>query len=130
MRFLIDESLSPRIAVMFREAELDAVHVLEMGLGGATDETIAEVALEQGRSIVSADSDFATMLALSGDAAPSLVLLRSSDRLKPTDQGALLLAHLPGLAADIDLGAVVSLSSRHVRVRRLPIARRLRHRSN
>jgi len=61
------------------------------------------------------------MLALAGLAAPSLVFLRSMDRLTPTQQGALLIANLPVVESDLLTGAVVSLSSEHLRVRALPI---------
>ena len=71
--------------------------------------------------VISSDSDFATLLALSRGTAPSLILLRSSERLKPPAQAALLLANLGVLETDLIQGVVVSLSTTHVRVRRLPL---------
>lgn len=121
MKLLVDENLSPRVAVLLREGGADAVHVLERGLGGATDSAVSAVAIAEDRAVISADSDFATLLALSRGMAPSLVLLRSSDRLKPPAQAALLLANLGALEADLLQGVVVSLSTTHVRVRRLPL---------
>lgn len=121
MKLLVDENLSPRVAVLLREGGADAVHVLERGLGGATDSAVSAVAIAEDRAVISADSDFATLLALSRGTAPSLVLLRSSDRLKPPAQAALLLANLGALEADLLQGVVVSLSTTHVRVRRLPL---------
>jgi len=61
------------------------------------------------------------LLAVSRGSAPSLVLLRSVDQLKPSAQAALLAANLPALGADLAAGVVVSLSRTHVRVRRLPL---------
>jgi len=121
MKLLVDENLSPRVAVLLREGGADAVHVLERGLGGATDSAVSAVAIAEDRAVISADSDFATLLALSRGTAPSLVLLRSSDRLKPPAQAALLLANLGALETDLLQGVVVSLSTTHVRVRRLPL---------
>jgi predicted nuclease of predicted toxin-antitoxin system len=80
-------------------------------------------ALEQGATVVSADSDFASMLALSGAAAPSLVLLRSADGLQAQQQCDLLLANLASVEPELLSGAVVSISTEHLRVRSLPITK-------
>ncbi len=122
MRLLVDENLSPRVAALLVDAGLDAVHVLDRGLGGAPDTEVSALAVSEGRTIISADSDFTTLLALSRGTAPSLVLLRSGDQLKPPTQAALLLANLPALETDLAFGVVVSLSSAHLRVRRLPLS--------
>ena len=63
MRFLVDENLSPRLADHLRAAGHDVVHVRELGLTSAADAAILEVARTQNRVIVSADTDFGTMLA-------------------------------------------------------------------
>jgi predicted nuclease of predicted toxin-antitoxin system len=89
----------------------------------ASDEDIMAFALEQIACIISADSDFSTMLALSGADAPSLILFRSADHLVVAEQCALLLANLPTLEADLLAGAVVSISTEHLRVRLLPIVK-------
>lgn len=106
---------------MLRDAGHDAVHVLDRGLGGSTDNEVSVRAVAEGRAVISADSDFTSILALAGLTAPSLVLLRSLDHLKPAEQAAILIANLPGVEADLDEGAVVSIGGSHVRVRRLPI---------
>ncbi|EFC81980.1 DUF5615 family PIN-like protein [Parafrankia sp. EUN1f] len=121
MKFLVDENLSPRVAELLRDKGIDTTHVLEHGLGGSPDTKVSAFAVTERRSIISADSDFTTLLALSRGTAPSLVLLRSGDQLKPDAQAALLLANLPALEADLEQGVVVSLSTTHVRVRRLPL---------
>jgi len=61
------------------------------------------------------------MLAFNGRSAPSLVLLRSIDTLRPDEQAELLVANLPAVEAEVIDGAVVSLSPAHLRVRRLPL---------
>lgn len=71
--------------------------------------------------ILSADSDFASMLALGRGTAPSLVLFRSADMFRPLEQAALLVANLPGVEDELKAGAVVSISRGHLRVRRLPL---------
>jgi predicted nuclease of predicted toxin-antitoxin system len=123
MKFLIDENLSPRVAVLLRDGGVDATHILEYGLGGVSDNRVSALVVAEDRAVISADSDFSTLLSLSGDNAPSLVLLRSTDQLKPPAQAALLLANLPTIEADLTKGAVVSLSATHLRVRFLPLDR-------
>lgn len=121
MRLLVDENLSPRVSSLLRDGGFDSVHVLDLGLGGAPDVDVSARALAEGRAIISADSDFTTLLALSRGTAPSLVLLRSGDQLTPSAQARLLLFNLPALETDVKAGAVVSLGASHVRVRRLPL---------
>ena len=42
MKLLVDENLSPRVAVLLRDGGFDAIHILERGLGGAADSTVSE----------------------------------------------------------------------------------------
>jgi predicted nuclease of predicted toxin-antitoxin system len=44
-----------------------------------------------------------------------------ASHVSPDGQAALLLANLPSVTADLEAGAVVSLTRFHLRVRRLPI---------
>ncbi len=80
--------------------------------------------VEGDRVLLAPDSDFAAMLALGGARAPSVVLLRSADHMRPPEQAALLAATLPAVEEDLSRGAIVSMTRRHLRVRELPIDRR------
>ena len=72
--------------------------------------------------IVSADSDFGEMLAASrGATRPSVVLLRSADRLAPDEQATLLATNLAAVAVDLEAGAIVTIARRRMRVRSLPV---------
>ncbi|WP_229399671.1 DUF5615 family PIN-like protein [Micromonospora okii] len=124
MKLLIDANLSPRIAVRLAEVGHQASHVMDHGLLAASDEKIAAFAVAGQYVIISADSDFATMLALSGNTAPSLVLMRSTDKQTPMEQAELLIANLPSVVEDLHAGAVVSFARGHLRVRRLPLRQR------
>lgn len=122
MRLLVDANLSPVVAEKLREHDFDATHVVDHGLVTASDETIAAFAVANGMAIVSTDSDFATLLAISKGTAPSLVLFRSIDALTPAEQGALIAANLDTVAPALEEGAVVSMRRGHIRVRPLPLA--------
>ncbi len=76
MRFLVDANLSPTVAAGLSEAGFESVHVAEAGLLAAADDTILRYALTQSFVIVTADSDFAMIMALSSAASPSVVQLR------------------------------------------------------
>ncbi|GAA4382486.1 hypothetical protein GCM10023152_32710 [Agromyces bauzanensis] len=99
----------------------EVVHVREVGLVTASDVDISAFAVESAAVVISADTDFATLLASSGGVAPSLVLLRSADHLSPAEQAAILIANLPAIEAELVEGSVVAIVREHVRVRRLPL---------
>jgi predicted nuclease of predicted toxin-antitoxin system len=76
VRLLLDANLSPDVARRLTDSG-EAIHVVEIGLATASDPEIMRAAVEEDRVLITADSDFAAMLALGGDAAPSVVLLRT-----------------------------------------------------
>jgi predicted nuclease of predicted toxin-antitoxin system len=61
VRFLVDNALSPEIARGLANAGHEAVHVRDLGLHAAEDEALFDLAAEQDRVIVSADTDFGTL---------------------------------------------------------------------
>ena len=82
VRFLIDASLSPKVAVALGKSGFESVHVGDVGLLTASDRSILGYAVANLLVIVSADTDFGELLAASrGARRPSVVLLRSADRL-------------------------------------------------
>jgi predicted nuclease of predicted toxin-antitoxin system len=123
VNFLIDNPLSPRVAVGLRAAGHDAVHVLGYGMHAATDEAIFERAAREFRVIVSADTDFGTLLALREATSPSVILFRAASLRRADDQVALILVALPSTEAALRRGAIVILERHRLRLRDLPITR-------
>ena len=72
MQLLIDANLSPRVAAKLRDAGHDAVHVVDIGLLSASDEAILAHAAASQQAIISADTDFGELLAVSGATRPSV----------------------------------------------------------
>lgn len=62
MNFLVDNALWPRVAELLKAAGHDAVHVRDRAQHQAEDEVIFELAAADGRVLVSADTDFGTIL--------------------------------------------------------------------
>ncbi len=122
MRFLIDNALSPLLAERLSAAGHEAAHVRDYELQTASDEEIVERARAENRIVVSADTDFATLLALGQMRQPSFLLFRRGTERRPEQQVALLLANLPALEQDLTQGAVVVLEPQRIRVRKLPIS--------
>jgi predicted nuclease of predicted toxin-antitoxin system len=121
MKFLVDANLAPRVAARLGRAGHEASHVDEIGLGTASDEAILDRAHEEAAVVLTADADFGALLALSGRAGPSVILLRSADHLTPDGQADLVLHVLDRINDELEAGAVASVTTDRIRIRLLPV---------
>ena len=122
MKFLVDESLSHRVAEALRAAVHDAIHVVaDLHLGGSADPELLAFAREESRVIVAADTDFGELLALGQGTLPSVVLFRREQR-RPHEQAQTLLDNLDQFQNALESGAIVVIEAQRIRVRLLPIA--------
>ena len=121
MRFLLDNNLSPKLIDLLRAAGHDVTHVRDLGLAAAPDEVVLERARGEGRVLISADTDFGTLLARLHATSPSFVLIRRAAGRRAAEQAELLLGNLALVEDDLRAGAVVVLGEATIRIRRLPI---------
>jgi predicted nuclease of predicted toxin-antitoxin system len=122
VRFLVDENLSPRLVDFLTDEGDSADHVRGVIRSGAPDDEIMEVAVGLDAVVLTADTDFGTLLARSGKSRPSVILVRELLGLSVHDQGRLIAANLGQLREALVAGAIVVLSADGIRVRPLPIA--------
>ena len=120
MRFLVDEAIQQRVAVLLTEAGHDAVHLSDLDLLGATDDQVLASASDGGRTLITADTDFGALLAVTGSAGPSVLLLRRPGR-HASQRADAILGAVESARVHLQGGALVVVEPHRLRIRKLPI---------
>jgi len=121
MKFLVDNALSPALAVLLNDAGHDAIHVRNIGLAQAEDTAIFDRAAADARIVVSADTDFGTLLATRTVSTPSVIQFRGPGSRRPDALARAILTNLPQVRDSLEAGSIVTLEPTRVRIRSLPI---------
>jgi predicted nuclease of predicted toxin-antitoxin system len=76
MKPLLDQGLPRSAVALLSQERFDTVHVGDVGLSEADDAAILQWSRAHDRAVITLDSDFHTLLALSGANSPSAVRIR------------------------------------------------------
>jgi predicted nuclease of predicted toxin-antitoxin system len=122
LKFLVDNALSPLLSKRLAQSGHDCVHVRDYGLASAADEIVFGIAARENRILVSADTDFGTLLAETGWSRPSVILFRRTSG-NPLIEFELLSAALRSteICEALERGSIVVIEPKKVRIRTLPI---------
>jgi predicted nuclease of predicted toxin-antitoxin system len=112
----LDENLPHDAAQPLRAAGHTVTTVLEQGLGGATDEAVAEAVLREGRVFVTLDGGFADIRAYPPKAHPGLIVLRLP-RVDKARIAAAMARVVQALASEDVAGRLWIVEERRIRVR-------------
>ena len=102
MDFKLDENLPVEVARLFAEAGHSASTALEQGLGGASDQTIAERCAADGLVLVTLDLGFADIGAYPPSNYAGLIVLRLKQQDRQTVAN--LVSRLISLITEEELG--------------------------
>lgn len=120
IRLLLDQGLPRSTVRHLAERGIDACHVADIGSSHAADHEIIELAQGQGQVIVTLDSDFHRLMAVSDASAPSVIRVRQ-EGLRGADMAALIQQILTRVGDQLADGALVTVAEGRVRLRRLPL---------
>ena len=120
MRFLLDMPISPRLAAWLEERGHDAVHASTRGMERASDFELMRIAHGEERIVVTADTDFPRLLALSGAAMPGVILFRGGNYSFP-EMARLLTMALESVPETVLQRSICSVGRKGLRHRFLPL---------
>lgn len=86
-------------------------------LASATDERVIAAAAAARRVLISADTDFGTLLARSHAPEPSFILIRRASGRAAIEQAQLIIDNLPAIEGDLKAGAIAVLGETSIRIR-------------
>ena len=120
MRFLLDQGIPQSVAAHLSAQGFDAVHVQSLGMSRSTDRLILQRARAEQRTVITLDADFHALLAVGNESSPSVIRIRR-EGLRGDELAKLLHRIWPMIQAQVEAGAMVTITEKNVRIRRLPL---------
>ena len=105
MLFLVDAQLPPALAEALRQAGLEAMHVVDLGMLAATDRQIWDEAVARNAILVTKDRDFLQLRAAKRD-GPVILWVRTGNMVNRTLIAQILRA-LPAIEQAIERGETI-----------------------
>lgn len=120
IKVVLDQGLPRSTADILHEEGWDVVHVGEIGMARASDIEILAFALKENRIVMTLDSDFHAILAVSNALGPSVIRFRI-EGLKGAELSLLIKKIWPKIADVCKKGAMVTVTGKSIRIRKLPL---------
>ena len=117
---LLDQGLPRSAASVLRDEGWDVLHTGDIGLSRSTDKQILEYAQREERVIITLDSDFHTILALTNASAPSVIRIRL-ESLRGHGLAHLIKKIWPKIEPQVKKGAMVTVTESGIRIRNIPL---------
>ena len=117
---LLDQGLPRSAASLLRDEGWDVLHTGDIGLSRSTDRQILEFARNEQRVIITLDSDFHTILALTNASTPSVIRIRL-EGLRGPDLALLIKRISPRVELQVKKGAMVTVTESGIRIRNIPV---------
>lgn len=117
---LLDQGLPRSTVSLLQNQGWNVLHTGDIGLSRSGDVEILEYARKESRTIITMDSDFHTILALTNASKPSVVRIRL-EGLRGDDLAALIKKIWPKIENHLKAGAMVSVNDSGIRIRNIPL---------
>ena len=120
INILLDQGLPRSAASILRDEGWNVLHTGDIGLSRYTDKQILEYAQNEQCVVVTLDSDFHAILALTNASAPSVIRIRLEGLRGP--ELALLIKRIwPRIESQVKKGAMVTVTESGIRIRNIPL---------
>lgn len=120
MNFLLNMNVHRDMTARLIQRGHACRHAGDIGMSRSTDAEIVAEARNKVEVIITHDLDYGHLLAFSGEKAPSVIILRLRD-LRTNEVMSRLDAVWNEIESVLAEGAIVSLSDKSLRIRKLPI---------
>ena len=126
IKLVLDQGLPRDAASRLRDLGYECVHVGDVGMSTADDKEILGLALAQAAVVVTLDSDFHAILAVSGAVGPSVIRIRIQS-LRAEEISECVRSVATGFESELKAGSLVTVKTRKTTCHELPIGRSRRN---